>query len=42
MKNINPKQTSACQALMRTFNLQTLIVTLGERGAMVFEADGPN
>ena len=30
----------ACQALMRTFNLQTLIVTLGERGAMVFEADG--
>lgn len=30
----------ACQALMRTFNLQALIVTFGERGAMVFGADG--
>lgn len=34
------EMADACQALMRTFTLQTLIVTLGERGAMVFEADG--
>jgi len=32
--------TDACQALMRIFTLQGLIVTLGERGAMVFAADG--
>jgi fructokinase len=32
--------TDACQALMRSFTLQGLIVTLGERGAMVFAADG--
>lgn len=31
---------AACRALMHTFALHTLIVTLGERGAMVFEADG--
>lgn len=30
----------ACQTLMRTFDLQGLIVTLGERGAMYFAADG--
>ncbi|MYM69747.1 fructokinase [Pseudoduganella sp. FT55W] len=30
----------ACQTLMRTFGLQGLIVTLGERGAMYFGADG--
>jgi fructokinase len=30
----------ACQTLMRTFGLQGLIVTLGERGAMYFSADG--
>lgn len=30
----------ACQTLMRTFDLQGLIVTLGERGAMHFAADG--
>ncbi|KQQ33050.1 fructokinase [Duganella sp. Leaf126] len=34
------EMADACLALMRTFSLQTLIVTLGERGAMVFEADG--
>lgn len=32
--------TDACQALMRIFTLQGLIVTLGERGAMYFAADG--
>lgn len=32
--------TDACQALMRIFTLQGLIVTLGERGAMYFDADG--
>ncbi|MET0267307.1 MAG: PfkB family carbohydrate kinase [Duganella sp.] len=31
---------AACRALMHMFALHTLIVTLGERGAMVFEADG--
>lgn len=31
---------AACRELMRIFALDTLIVTLGERGAMVFEADG--
>ncbi|MYM23623.1 fructokinase [Duganella sp. FT135W] len=30
----------ACQTLMRTFGLQGLIVTLGERGAMYFSAEG--
>lgn len=30
----------ACLTLMRSFNLQGLIVTLGERGAMHFSADG--
>ncbi|MET0321500.1 MAG: PfkB family carbohydrate kinase, partial [Duganella sp.] len=30
----------ACRALMRTFALQGLIVTLGERGAMYFARDG--
>lgn len=34
------EMTDACQALMRIFTLQGLIVTLGERGAMVFAADG--
>jgi fructokinase len=34
------EMTDACQALMRIFTLQGLIVTLGERGAMVFSADG--
>ena len=40
-KSVDSREMAdACQALMRTFNLQTLIVTLGERGAMVFEAEG--
>lgn len=40
-KSVDSREmVDACQALMRTFNLQTLIVTLGERGAIVFEADG--
>ena len=30
----------ACQTLIRSFGLQGLIVTLGERGAMYFSADG--
>jgi fructokinase len=30
----------ACQTLMRSFGLQGLIVTLGERGALYFGADG--
>ena len=34
------EMTDACESLMRTFTLQGLIVTLGERGAMYFAADG--
>jgi fructokinase len=30
----------ACQTLIRSFGLQGLIVTLGKRGAMYFDADG--
>lgn len=33
------EMTDACRALMRIFTLQGLIVTLGERGAMYFDAD---
>jgi fructokinase len=36
----NPAMTDACLTLMRTFALQGLIVTLGERGALHFGADG--
>jgi hypothetical protein len=35
-----PAMREACLVLMRTFGLQGLIVTLGERGAMHFGADG--
>jgi fructokinase len=34
------EMVEACQALMRIFSLQGLIVTLGERGALHFGADG--
>jgi fructokinase len=37
---INPEMTQACLTLMRIFSLQGLIVTLGERGALHFGADG--
>ena len=36
----SPEMTDACQTLMRSFGLQGLIVTLGERGAMYFGDDG--
>jgi fructokinase len=36
----NPAMTEACLTLMRIFSLQGLIVTLGERGALYFAADG--
>jgi len=34
------EMVDACQALMRIFTLKGLIVTLGERGALYFGADG--
>ena len=34
------EMVEACQALLRIFSLQGLIVTLGERGALHFDADG--
>ncbi len=36
----SPQLREACLTLMRSFGLQGLIVTLGERGAMHFGADG--
>lgn len=36
----SPAMRDACLVLMRTFGLRGLIVTLGARGAMYFEADG--
>lgn len=36
----SPEMREACLTLMRTFGLQGLIVTLGERGALYFSADG--
>lgn len=36
----SPEIRDACLTLMRTFGLQGLIVTLGERGALYFSADG--
>ncbi|NYE63277.1 fructokinase [Duganella sp. 1224] len=36
----SPEMRDACLTLMRSFGLQGLIVTLGERGAMYFSADG--
>ncbi|MYN26592.1 PfkB family carbohydrate kinase [Duganella levis] len=36
----SPELRDACLTLMRTFGLQGLIVTLGERGALYFSADG--
>ena len=36
----SPEMVEACQALMRIFSLKALIVTLGERGALHFGADG--
>lgn len=36
----SPEMADACQALMRIFSLKGLIVTLGERGALHFGADG--
>jgi fructokinase len=36
----SPEMVEACQALMRIFSLKGLIVTLGERGALHFGADG--
>jgi len=36
----SPEMVEACQALMRIFSLKGLIVTLGERGALYFGADG--
>jgi len=36
----DPALQGACKALMRSFRLQELIVTLGERGAVYFKVDG--
>ncbi|MYM33648.1 fructokinase [Duganella sp. FT94W] len=36
----SPEMREACLTLMRTFGLQGLIVTLGERGALYFSAHG--
>lgn len=36
----DPSLRAACVALMRVFGLKLLIVTLGARGAVCFEADG--
>lgn len=40
--NMNhPSLRMACASLLRTFSLSAMIVTLGARGAMLFQADGP-
>ena len=37
----HPGLRSACASLLRTFSLTMMIVTLGARGAVLFQSDGP-
>ncbi len=37
----HPSLRAACASLLRTFSLSAMIVTLGERGALLFQARGP-